>query len=161
MAVIIDQQRLIRGLAASLYQKVLPALPLGSARFTANAAAEMAVHALYRLNAPMRLPDATAAARMANEVRALTSHAVSDATAHHLLELLHADSRAYGEDFASYRTLMASIAEVKRAEFLPPDETRLTAVLRRITGDPEARARIVGQSVGGYSKQTVMFDHMN
>jgi hypothetical protein len=110
MAVTIDNDRPLRGIAASLYQKVLPGIAPGSARFTANAAAEMAVHALHRGTSSVLLPGVGAATKMANEIRALTSKPVNAETAHHLLALLQSDSKAYRDDFDAYRTLMKSIA---------------------------------------------------
>jgi len=143
----------------SLQNKVLPVLPAGSsADFTARSMHELLVFAQHRSTPGFRAPDRGRAADMAQAVRRITAAQVDTDAAKELVAILRADSRFYREDAAAFKALLATALGESEQIFELPDEGQLTAIVKSWTGDDKARARIVDQAVGGYSKQTVFFD---
>jgi aminoglycoside phosphotransferase (APT) family kinase protein len=160
MSVFIDPDRLLLGLRRSVRNKVMPALPQGtSAAFGARAIHELLVHTLHRRASRLAPPDPEAASHMAETIRRLTAAAVGDQEAARLVAILHDDSRWYREDYAAFKADLAAAGAETEQVFELPAEEQLTRIMRARTGDEQARAIVVDQAVGGYSKQTVFFDH--
>jgi aminoglycoside phosphotransferase (APT) family kinase protein len=158
MAVFIDPDRFLIGLARTLRQRVIPALTDDSARFAAQMAWELLINAAQRRQRGVEPPDPAAAQAMAEEIRGLTREPPDAVTTTRLVELLHRDSRFYVEDQAAHNALSASEKAIVEEVFDVPTEAQLTEILQRWMGDRAVQARLTGRAVGGYSKQTLFID---
>ena len=77
-----------------------------------------------------------------------------------LVSLLERDAHVYAEEAERFATALRKLSDISSDAFLVPDATTLTRYLRGHFHDSAAEARNVIPVVGGYSKQTVLFDHV-
>lgn len=161
MAVFVDQERLLQAIARSIHKRILPDLASGSAQFSARCAFEMTAHLLHRSATGESSLNRLDATSMAEEVRHLTSGDLQSADAERLIQILHEDSDFYRQDYAKYRASLDNYSKIEDSDFPPPTQEELTRILQRHFDDSNAEAQIIDLGVGGYSKQTILFDYLS
>jgi len=154
----IQSARLLESMAIALAREVLPKVQSDSTRFVVRAACRLALRQAMGL-AATSTPQNPTSSVVSNPTCSLLQWPQPDAEA--LISALATDARMYAEGIDKFAQKLDELTAPNIDACVVPDGGTLSRYLRERFQDPTAEALNVSPVVGGYSKQTVLFDYLS
>lgn len=159
MAIRINEDCLASGAEYVVRRKIKPFLESApSAHFSACALQEVFAYSLFSKIKMDALPTKEDGVRLAEDIKRKTQDAVLKKDVSDLIAILTEDAERYEQFYRAFQEYLDGLNAPDQFAFETPSEAELFKAISPWIGDALERTEIVGHAVGGYSKQTVLFD---